>query len=135
MNANVVKNCTITTTPVAFGSYDPVVVNATKPRDGEGTVSVTCTKGAVAKIGLNTGSNAQGPTRRMVAGAEEYLGYELYRDTGHATIWGDTTGTVLNIPAAPNRDPRDFTVYGRVPGAQDASVGNYTDTVVATVNF
>ena len=34
-----------------------------------------------------------------------------------------------------NRNPRNFTVYGRVAAAQDAAVGNYTDTVVATVNF
>jgi spore coat protein U-like protein len=42
---------------------------------------------------------------------------------------------MLDIPAAPNRNPRDFPVYGRVAAAQDATVGTYTDTVVATVNF
>jgi spore coat protein U-like protein len=48
---------------------------------------------------------------------------------------GRYRNTALDIPAAPNRNPRDFPVYGRVPAAQDATVGNYTDTVVATVNF
>ena len=50
----------------------------------------------------------------MVAGAAEYLNYELYKDTGHATIWGDTADTALDVPAAPNRNPRNFSVYGRV---------------------
>ena len=118
-----------------FGAYDPVTANATTPLDGIGTVTVTCTKGAPAKVGLSVGSNAQGTTRRMAGGTAAYLNYELYKDTGRATVWGDTTDTALDIPPAPNRNPRNFTVYGRVATAQDAAVGNYTDTVVATVNF
>ena len=135
VSATVTKNCTITTAPVAFGNYDSVTANATAPLDGIGTVTVTCTKGAVAKVGLNPGSNAQGTTRRMSGGTAVYLGYELYKDTARATVWGDTASTGLDIPAAPNRNPRNFTVYGRVAAAQDATVGAYTDTVVATVNF
>ena len=49
---HVVKNCTITTAPVAFGNYDSVAANATAPLDGLGTVTVACTKGAAAKVGL-----------------------------------------------------------------------------------
>ena len=71
----------------------------------------------------------------MSGGAAEYLTYELYKDTARATVWGDTADTALDVPAAPNRNPRNFTVYGRVAPAQDAAVGTYTDTVVATVNF
>lgn len=135
VSASVSKNCTITTAPVNFGAYDSVAANATAPLDGIGTVTVTCTKGAPAKVGLSVGSNAQGTTRRMAGGTAAYLTYELYKDTSHATVWGDTLDTALDIPAAPNRNPRSFTVYGRVPATQDATVGNYTDTVVATVNF
>ena len=120
---------------MTFGAYDSVAANATAPLDGIGTVTVTCTKGAAAKVGLGAGSNAQGTTRRMSQGAAAYLTYELYKDTAHATVWGDTADTALDIPAAPNRNPRNFTVYGRVAAAQDATVGSYTDTVVATVNF
>jgi spore coat protein U-like protein len=135
VTANVTKNCTITTAPVNFGAYDPVTANATAALDGVGTVTVTCTKGAPAKVGLSTGGNAQGATRRMTGGVDAYLTYELYKDTGRATVWGDTLDTALDIPAAPNRNPRPFTVYGRIAGAQDATVGTYTDTVLATVNF
>ena len=135
VSATVSKNCTITTTPVAFGSYDSVTANATAPLDQTGGVVVTCTKGAPAKVGLNTGGNAQGTTRRMVGTATEFLAYELYKDSGRATIWGNDASTGLDIPAAPNQNPRTFIVYGRVPQAQTAAVGAYTDTVVATVNF
>ena len=135
VSASVTKNCTISTTPVNFGSYDPVAANATAPLDGVGTIVVTCTKGAAAKVGLNPGSNAEGTSRRMSQGAAEYLAYEIYKDTTHSTVWGDSLDTALDIPAAPNRNPRTFTAYGRIAAAQDATVGNYTDTIVATVNF
>jgi spore coat protein U-like protein len=135
VSATVSKNCTITTAPVAFGAYDSVTANATAPLDGVGTVIVTCTKGSPAKVGLNPGGNAQGTTRRMLGGAAEYLTYELYQDSAHAIVWGDTATTGLDIPAAPSQAPRNFSVYGRVPPTQTAAVGNYTDTVVATVNF
>jgi spore coat protein U-like protein len=135
VSANVSKNCTITTAPVNFGAYDPVAANATAPLDAIGTVTITCTKGAPAKVGLNAGSNSVGTTRRMTGGTTAFLNYELYKDSSHGTVWGDTIDTALDVPAAPNRNPRNFTVYGRVVAAQDATVGSYTDTVVATVNF
>jgi spore coat protein U-like protein len=136
VSATVSKNCTITTAPVNFGAYDSVSTNATAPLDGRGTITVKCTKGAVAKVGLNAGLNAQGGTiRRMTQGATDTLAYELYKDSGHATIWGNTADTALDIPAATSQVPRDFPVYGRVAQAQEAAVGSYTDTVVATVNF
>ena len=135
VTASVTKNCTISTTPVNFGAYDTVAANATAPLDGIGTIVVTCTKGAAAKVGLSTGSNAQGTTRRMTTSATEFLNYELYKDAARTSVWGDGIDTGLDLGAAPNRNPRTFTTYGRVPAAQDATVGNYTDTVVATVNF
>jgi spore coat protein U-like protein len=135
VTASVSKNCTITTSPVAFAAYDSVAANATTPLDATGKVTISCTKGATATVGLGLGSNAQGQTRRMTQGPAAFLTYELYQDAGHATVWGNTVNDSLPIPAAPNRNPRDFTVYGRVAQAQDATVGNYTDTVVATVNF
>ena len=135
VSANVTKNCTITTAPVNFGAYDPVAANATAPLDGIGTVTVACTKGAAAKVGLSVGGNATGTTRRMSGAATEYLTYELYKDTSRTTVWGDALNTALDVPAAPDRNPRTYTAYGRVSPAQDAGVGNYTDTVLATVNF
>lgn len=135
VTANVQKNCTITTTPISFGGYDPVAANATAPLDGVGTVTVTCTKGAVAHVGLNEGGNNQGNTRRMRQSGTAYLTYEIYKDSARTDRWGDDIGSNLDLGAAPNRNPRNFTAYGRVPAGQDATVGNYVDTVVATVQF
>src|SRR5436190_24300459 len=47
VQANVAAKCTITAPNVLqFGSYDPVVTNATADLDASTTISVACTKGA-----------------------------------------------------------------------------------------
>jgi spore coat protein U-like protein len=135
ISATVTINCTITTAPVAFGSYDPVVAHASASLDATGTVTVECTKGATSTIGLGLGSNASGSTRRMSAGAGDFLTYELYQNAPRTTVWGNSGAGLLATGAAPSKAARSFTVYGRVAGNQDVSAGSYADTVVATVNF
>ncbi len=135
VSATVTSNCTISTTALAFGSYDPVVANASSNLDGTGTVIVACTKGATATIGLGLGGNASGSLRRMGDGNANYLTYELYQDTGRTNVWNDSGTGLLSPSAAPSKVPRNFPVYGRVTGNQDVPAGNYNDTVVATVNF
>lgn len=136
VGATIVNNCTISTTPVSFASYDPVGAHASNNDDsGSGTVTVTCTKGTTATIGLALGQNASGSTRRMLNGTANFLNYELYQDAGRGTVWG-TAGTALLSPgAAPSKAPRTFTVYGRIFAGQDLPAGSYADTVQATVNF
>jgi spore coat protein U-like protein len=134
ITATVTNNCTITTAPVAFGSYDPVVANAATNLDSTGTVTVACTKGATATVGLSLGSNATGATRRLNDGVS-FLTYELYQDAARTTVWGDAGAGLFSTGAAPSKAPRDFTVYGQIIAAQDVPAGSYSDTVVATVNF
>jgi spore coat protein U-like protein len=134
VSATVTNNCLISTAALAFGSYDPVVANASTDLDGTGTVTVSCTKGATATIGLGVGSNASGSVRRMKDATTNYLTYELYQDAGRTTIWDEGAGLV-SPGAAPSKAARNFTVYGRVASNQDAAAGSFTDTVVATVNF
>jgi len=135
VTASVGANCTISTATVAFPAYDPVVANASTNDDGTGSVIITCTRGTAATIGLGLGANASGSQRRMKDATTDYLNYELYQDAGRATVWGTTGAGLLSPVAAPDKNPRTFTVYGRIPSAQDVPAGSYSDTVVATVNF
>jgi spore coat protein U-like protein len=135
VSATVTNNCTISTVALAFGSYDPVVANASTNLDGTGTVTVACTKGSTATIGLGAGANASGATRRMGDGATNFLTYELYQDSSRSTVWANSGTGLLSPAAAPSKAARSFTVYGRVASDQDVPAGNYSDTVVATVNF
>ena len=101
VSATIVNNCTISTTPVSFSSYDPIGANATVDADnGTGTVTITCTRGTTATIGLGPGSNASGTTRRMLNGTSNYLNYELYQTSARTTVWGNS-GTALFSPEPP----------------------------------
>ena len=134
VSATVNNNCTITTNPIAFGSYDPVVANDSANLDATGAVIIACTKGATTTLGLDTGANASAGSRR-VASSGNFLTYELFQDSSRSTVWGNSGGALLNSGTSPSKDARTFQVYGRVSGGQDVPAGSYTDTIVATVNF
>jgi spore coat protein U-like protein len=134
VTATVAKNCSITTTAVAFGAYDPIVANATAVVVIPGSVVVTCTKGAGTRIDLDLGTNASGTTRQMGGGTDN-LTYELYQNTTRTTVWGSGAAAGQTIATAPSKAPRTFTVYGRVVAGQDVAAGSYSDTVVATITF
>jgi spore coat protein U-like protein len=135
VNATVANNCTISTSALAFGVYDPLVANASTNLDGTGTITIACTKGATSTIALNLGSNASGSSRRMTDGSSNYLTYEMYQDSTRSTVWGSSGAAQFTPPAAPSKTARNFIVYGRIPSSQDIPAGNYVDTVTATVNF
>jgi spore coat protein U-like protein len=134
VSASVAEKCTIATTPLNFGEYDPVQNHLASPLDGTGTVIVRCTQGATANIGLDQGDNVSGGSRRMTDGTN-YLTYELYSNDIRTQVWGNSAPAWFTPPAAPSAAARTFTVYGRVFGAQDVPSGNYADVVEATVNF
>lgn len=132
VTATVLGVCTVDPGTLAFGSYDPTLANT----DASGTITVHCTSGSSYWIGLGLGTNATGTTRRMAGGAAEFLTYELYRDAGRTTVWDDAAvAPSLANNAAPGYSAYTATVYGRVPGGQVVSTGNYADTVTMTVNF
>jgi spore coat protein U-like protein len=139
VTATVTANCTITTAPVAFGTYDPVVTNATAALNGTGTVSVTCTNGASTTVtlgqGLNagTGSTDAVPVRRLIDGGTDYLAYTLYSDTNRSVVWGNTSGSGLANTG--NGTLQALTVYGAVAPGQNVPAASYSDTVVATISF
>ena len=93
VSATVRRNCTITTAPLAFGSYDPVVANATTPLDATATVTIACTMGTPATIGLDAGSNALASQRRLTNASSAYMNYQMFLDSAHATVWGMTPRT------------------------------------------
>ncbi len=135
ISASVSAVCTITTSPVAFGAYDPVVANASTDLTSSGSVNVACTKGATATIDLGNGNNLSGGSRRMSSGSD-FMNYALYKDAARTQVWGSALagGTTASYTAA-TKNSTAVTVYGTVPQAQDVTVGAYSDVVVATINY
>jgi spore coat protein U domain-containing protein, fimbrial subunit CupE1/2/3/6 len=135
VTATIVKNCSIAAAALAFGNYDPVVVNAAAPLNATSTVTVACTKGVSATVSLDAGLNAgkvAGVTRAMSIAGPSYLGYEIYSDSGRTIVWS-TTNTVAYTAAS--KAPFAITDYGQIPAGQDQPTGGYTDTITATITF
>lgn len=138
VSASVADNCTIETSPLAFGGYDPITSHASSDLTGTGTVTVTCTSGAAAVVTLGQGANADtgstegAPARRMKSGSN-YLAYALFSDTLREVLWGNTEGT--GVGHTGDGAPEVLTVYGSIAAGQNVPAGTYTDAVVATVSF
>ncbi len=134
VTAVVSANCTISSNPLAFGAYDPVVTNAVANLDQTSTLTVACTKGSSAAVSLNLGTHSTGTTRRMQHSvtATEFLTYELYTSAARTTVWNTTNTVAYN---AASKAASTLTVFGRVPANQDIAIGNYADSVTATITF
>jgi spore coat protein U-like protein len=135
-------SCTVSTTGISFGTYDPLsptadastgswVVRCTASGSGSGTVTGT--------LRLSAGSSGRYATRYMLAAANQ-LAYNVYLDPGHTEILGDGTGgsyapSESGTVTAGQVYQVNGTMYGLIPAAQNAAPGSYTDTLVVTVVY
>jgi len=140
-----VADCTVSSTGVAFGTYDPLAATNT---DSTGNLSLVCTyvSGSGQRVNytlaLSTGNSGTFTQRWMRAGAGT-LSYNLFDTAARARIWGDgSAGTVVvsdGFAVGPgqgnNRREVAYPIYGRIPALQAVGTGNYTDTIVVTLTF
>ncbi|MDB5886599.1 MAG: hypothetical protein JWR74_2770, partial [Polaromonas sp.] len=107
--------------------------------DGTSTISLSCPVNTSWRVGLSDGMNAVIVGQRRMAGpAPDFMGYELYRDSGRTQRWGNNTagGTnTVNGSGASQANPTVLTVYGRVPAQADGAPGAYSDTVTVTLTY
>ena len=136
--------CILSGGGVNFGVYDPIAVF---PTDGAGTVTLQCNwvgPGGAEHVDyvvtLSTGASGTYAARTLVSGANT-LTYNLYIDPARTQVWGNgSTGTSvwsgsMNVSNGQPVQTVTATDYGRMPAAQDAAAGNYSDTITVTVNF
>jgi spore coat protein U-like protein len=140
LSATVINNCSIATTPVGFGNYDPL---SASPNQASGTVVIACTKNATPSIWLGNGNNFSS-NRRMKDPGGNFMNYEIYQPASNAVgaacaytqRWGQTVGTDVFTPtASPGVAARTYNVCGQVTAGQDLAAATFTDSVLATVNF
>lgn len=130
VGANVAANCEVNAGSVAFGTYDPLGAHDAGNLDVDGSFTLRCTRGTPAVISLGDGLHYSSG-RRMHSGSD-YLAYDLFTTAGRSTVWNASNTVAYN---STGKALVTQTIFGRVPGGQDAAVGSYTDTVVATVTF
>ena len=140
------EECTVSTTGVNFGTYDPTSGTAVT---AQGTIEVLCRGNTLTvTIGIGTGGSNSYANRRMTDGTTD-LFYNLYTTAARTTIFGDgtggsstvscTTGVTSNGCTGDNPSGSDRRairpVYGLMPASQAAGPGTYTDTLTYSVTF
>jgi spore coat protein U-like protein len=120
--------------PVSFGVYD---IFSTQPNNnGVGSITIDC-KGSgndPFDVTLSTGQSHSYTTRTMTSGAN-HLDYNLYTGADRSAVWGDGHGHGNQLMTVRKDHATTLHVYGQIPAGQDAAVGTYTDSIVATVTF
>ncbi|HVN42745.1 MAG TPA: spore coat U domain-containing protein [Steroidobacteraceae bacterium] len=135
VTASVANNCTVSAANLGFGTF-----TASADVTNSSTVTMNCTNGTPYTVTLSTGSSGVFATRTMKSGTN-LLNYNLYKDAGLTTIWGDgTSSTATNAGTGSGLSSAHqvtYTVYGKLPmtGNQDAPVGSYTDSITVSVNY
>lgn len=134
VSVNVLNSCTVSATPMAFGS--PTAIGGVDI-DTTSTVSLVCTNGANYDVALDRGLNASGTQRRMSNGAATpvFVNYGVFKDAARTTDWGAGVGATQAGNAGAS-GLVSLTAYGRIPAsAASVGAGTYTDTVTVTVTF
>jgi len=126
--------CAVSSTPIAFGRYDPVS-HLSVP--SVALIHYRCI-GTVRRlaIGLTKGKSATFAARVMTEGPHQ-LAYNLYLDAAGTQVWGDGSGGsteyTVNTPA-PGADI-NVPVFGKISGRQNVPVGSYQDDVAVLVTY
>ncbi len=137
VSISVGEGCTIGVSGITFGTY----VQAGGV-DANGSITVTCPLNIAYNVTMNSGLNFDSTSgrRRMNNGADQFLTYNLYRNSGFSTIWGDFgfQNTIPNgtpLPGTGTGVAQTVTVFGHVHTGQAVPNGTYNDDVLVTVNF
>lgn len=133
VTATVSESCSLSTSTLAFGTYDPASAIDT---DASTTIDAACTDGTTFAVALDGGSSANISARTMNDGGTNTLGYQIYTDTLRTTIWGDgTTGSTKTGTGLGPLTAVTMTAYGRITAQQNVPAGSYSDTVNVTLTF
>ncbi|MBI3348111.1 MAG: spore coat protein U domain-containing protein [Burkholderiales bacterium] len=137
VTATVTSACTVSGTTLNFGSSIDPLATAT-PLDATSTLSVQCTNTTPYTVALSAGANAGGASNfasRTMKSGSNTLGYQLYLDSGRASVWGDGTSSSSTLGGTGTGSAQTLTIYGRLPSLANVVPGSYTDTVTVTVSY
>ncbi len=119
-------DCTVSSSGVVFGSYDPLDAADTH---SAGSIRLNCDEPVTASITLSGDGTAD---RAMRNGGSE-LAYQLYVDPQRRIVWGDGSGASDTVTVEGTVAERP--VYAAIPARQPVTAGSYADTIVLTLSY
>lgn len=130
-NVTVINNCTIAATNITFATQSALA----SPVDSAGQLMVQCTQNDAYRVSLSGGLLGTVTSRSMTGISGNSVSYQLYLDSGYATIWGDGTSGTSQLTGVGSGLVQFIPIYARVPAQSTPAPGVYTDTVTATIQF
>lgn len=121
--------CTVSSTSIAFGGYNPF---DSMPTDSTAIVTVECE--TAYNIALSEGQAATFHPRAM-AGNADSLQYNLFTGSDYSVVWGDGSSSTQMVSGPGETQPVEHVIYGRIFAEQNALVGSYADTITVTLQF
>ena len=102
---------------------------------GAGALKVLCSARTTPAITLGTGAHdglaaAQGT--RALANGSNYVGYDLYSDSGHTTLVA--IGGNVTLPLSTGVE-QTVNIYGKATGKSGLPAGTYSDTITVVLTF
>jgi len=132
VTATAVVSCTVTSSPVSFGTYDGSADVAAPMA----SVGQSCNGPVNAVYSLDGGGTLATGSRHMNDGGANLLAYELYQDSAYTAIFGDGThGTTKTFPSPPTGLTAGHAVWGRILAGQTFVPGSYSDVVNVTITY
>lgn len=125
--------CNITSTPMSFGSYDPM---SNIPLSATASFNVSCKPKQTFNITLqltpgNSGNYAQ---RNMTSAGGDQLLYNIYANAAGTAVLGDGSGGSVTLMQSVSRQtPWNVTIFGQIPALQNVRPGLYSDILTATI--
>lgn len=140
--------CTVSSTGMAFGAYQPVTLAGeltSVDKTSTANVRVVCTGllalgGYTISLGPSTyGTGNLISTRYLnnTTNGGAYMAYNIFTENTYTTIWGNgTTGSLVTGTSALiiGTSTNNHTVYGKVPAGQNTlKAGSFSDSLTMTL--
>jgi spore coat protein U-like protein len=140
--------CTVTSTGLAFGAYQPLSFAGklqSVDRTSTATVSLSCVGVLSTGYKLSLGPGNYGGGNRIsprylpnTSQVGDPMQFNVYTDAAYSSIWSDgvTAGPAFTGTIPTGISQRDHTAYGRIPAGQTTlKAGQYADTLTVTLSF
>ena len=144
MPALAVATCSVSTTPMAFSTYDTLSNSASQ-------ISATLTMSCVIAlaplavipytISLGTSGTSGTMSRQLAGPLGSRLQYNLYIDSSRSTVWGNGSGGTQTVASSVSPGTlgvaaaRSHSIYGAIPPRQAVRPGVYADGILVTVDY
>lgn len=134
-------SCQVSAGSLNFPAYN---IFSSYPADSTATLRVYCNipdnnphSPLSVTMSLSTGSSGNFSQRQMLSlsGADR-LNYNLFTDSTYSSVWGDNAAIPnTQTKSVSKNSPWDALVYGRIPPRQNVSPGQYSDTIIVTIEW